>query len=161
MMHARECRAAVPTKLKKPTGHVLMSRRWISRTRAQSADSSADEDPDVVRVTIKQPLGITLAENVTDKLVFVESIEPGSNADKNGQVSVGDILVGCSGVVLKEAKLSGSFEKEGYGQRPYDNWETVYFDCRGKQYDTIMAALSSNNPRWGINTITLGLKKKK
>jgi hypothetical protein len=68
-------------------------------------------------------------------------------------------LVGCSGVVLKEAKLSGSFEKEGYGQRPYDNWETVWVDARGLQYETVMSALRSNNPRWGINTITLELQK--
>lgn len=158
-MHARLNRAALSTS--KTSGPAVVSRRWISRTRAQSADFSEDEDPDVVRVTIKQPLGITLAENVPDNLVFVESIQPGSNADESGLISVGDILVGCSGVVLKEAKLSGSFEKEGYGQRPYDNWETVYFDCRGKQYETVMAALTSNNPRWGITTITLGLKKQK
>lgn len=159
MMNVRPYRTALLNTVK-TSGQAVVARRSLVRTRAQ-AGSPTEEDPDVVKVTIKQPLGITLAENVSESLVFVESIDPGSNADKSGQVSVGDVLVGCSGVVLKEAKLSGSFEKEGYGQRPYDNWETVYFDCRGKKYETIMAALSSNNPRWGINTITLGLKKKK
>ena len=23
----------------------------------------------------------------------------------------------------------GQYEREGYGQRPYDNWETIMFDC--------------------------------
>ena len=23
----------------------------------------------------------------------------------------------------------GQYEKEGYGQRPYDNWETIMLDC--------------------------------
>lgn len=37
---------------------------------------------------------------------FVESIDPGSNVAKIGQVSVGDVPVGYdySGVVLKEAR---------------------------------------------------------
>ena len=31
--------------------------------------------------------------------------------------------------MLKAGK-GGEFEKEGYGARPYDNWETVMFDAR-------------------------------
>lgn len=27
------------------------------------------------------------------------------------------------------AVQEGQYEKEGYGQRPYDNWETIMFDC--------------------------------
>lgn len=121
---------------------------------------SSGESLPTVKVTIKQPLGIILAEDVQNNCIFVEEIEPGSNAEEHGGVDVGDVLVGCSGVVLKEAKLSGSFEKEGYGQRPYDNWETIWVDARGLKYETIMSALRSNNPRWGISTITLELQKK-
>jgi hypothetical protein len=35
---------------------------------------------------------------------------------------VGDILSGCSAVTLKAGK-EGRYEREGYGDRPYDNWE--------------------------------------
>ena len=72
-------------------------------------------------------------------------------------------------------------------QRPYDNWDTVLFDCTGQvslcillqqpcrksastyvrlliiaepqSFDTVMQAIDSNNPRWGINTVTLVLKR--
>ena len=72
-------------------------------------------------------------------------------------------------------------------QRPYDNWDTVLFDCTGQvclctplqqpcsnkalsyiillinaemqSFDTVMQAIDSNNPRWGINTVTLVLQR--
>lgn len=140
--------------------NVSISRAGDSRVHKQwcRASQSSGGEVKTVKVTIKQPLGIVLAEDVENNCIFVEEIEPGSNAQEH-DVTVGDVLVGCSGVVLKEAKLSGSFEKEGYGQRPYDNWETVWVDARGLQYETVMSALRSNNPRWGINTITLELQK--
>ena len=34
-------------------------------------------------------------------------------------------------VVLKAGK-EGRYENEGYGERPYDNWETIEYDCEGK-----------------------------
>jgi hypothetical protein len=40
------------------------------------------------------------------------------------------VLSKCSAVVLKAGK-EGQYEQEGYGQRPYDNWETILFDCEG------------------------------
>lgn len=30
------------------------------------------------------------------------------------------------------AGKEGQFEREGYGQRPYDNWDRIMFDCRGQ-----------------------------
>lgn len=134
------------------TGNSRLQKTWCSGA------SQSGGEVKIVKVTIKQPLGIVLAEDVKNNCIFVEEIEPGSNAEEH-DVSVGDVLVGCSGVVLKEAKFSGSFEKEGYGQRPYDNWETIWVDTRGLQYETVMSALRSNNPRWGIRTITLELQK--
>jgi len=41
------------------------------------------------------------------------------------------VLTKCSAVVLKAGK-EGQYEKEGYGQRPYDNWETILFNCEGQ-----------------------------
>jgi hypothetical protein len=40
------------------------------------------------------------------------------------------VLTRCSAVMLKAGK-EGQYEREGYGQRPYDNWETIMFDCEG------------------------------
>ena len=59
----------------------------------------------------------------------------------------GDVLTSCSAVVLKSGQEGG--EAEGYGERLYDNWERVTFDCKGQAFKTVMSALKSNNPRWG------------
>jgi hypothetical protein len=44
---------------------------------------------------------------------------------------MGDVLSKCSATILKAGK-ENQFEREGYGQRPYDNWETIMFDCNGQ-----------------------------
>ena len=33
------------------------------------------------------------------------------------------------------------------------------FDCEGQDFGTVMSALDSNNPRWGINKVTLVLAR--
>lgn len=64
-----------------------------------------------------------------------------------------------SATVLKSSDKSGQYEREGYGQRVYDNWETIDFDCTGQSFDTVMAAIASNNERWGIKNVTLTLQR--
>lgn len=108
-------------------------------------------------VTLRKPVGVVFAQNKGGP-VFVEELTPGGNADKSGVVQVGDVLTKCSAVVLKAGK-EGQYEKEGYGQRPYDNWETVMFDCENKEFKTVMSALKSNNERWGIMTATLVFRR--
>lgn len=100
-----------------------------------------------------------MAEDAKNGRILVDEIVEGGNADRDGRVRVGDVLVGCQAVTLKEAKLSGSFEKEGYGARPYDNWETIWVDTVGLRYETVISALTSNNPRWGISSIELELER--
>lgn len=56
----------------------------------------------------------------------------------------------CSAVVLKAGK-DGQYEAEGYGQRPYDNWSRIMFDCTGQEFKTVMSALKSNNERCGLH----------
>ncbi len=59
-------------------------------------------------------------------------MKPGGNADKlGGRIRAGDQLVACSATVLKAGK-EGEFEREGYGQRPYDNFETIMFPTAGQ-----------------------------
>lgn len=67
-------------------------------------------------------------------------------------------MVECSATVLKAGK-EGEFESEGYGKRPYENWDTIMFDCRKQEFKTVMSALKSNNERWGIMSVTLVLER--
>ena len=109
-------------------------------------------------LTIKKPLGLVLAENRSTKEVYVEEITPGGNADASGMVCVGDVISKTSAIVLKSGR-EGQYQKEGYGQLVYDNWEAIEFDCAGQSFDTVMAAIGSNNERWGIKTVTLTLRR--
>ena len=44
------------------------------------------------RLTLKRPLGMTLAENIEKKEVFVESLVPGGNAEATNKIRVGDVI---------------------------------------------------------------------
>lgn len=46
-----------------------------------------------------------------------------------------------------QAGKEGQYEREGYGQRPYDNWERIMVPCEGLKFDTVMSAMKSNNER--------------
>jgi hypothetical protein len=47
------------------------------------------------------------------------------------RIAAGLLLVRCSTSSHTPifALQEGQYEREGYGQRPYDNWETIMFDC--------------------------------
>lgn len=70
------------------------------------------------------------------------------------RMQVGDLIMEVSAVTLKAGK-EGEYEAEGYGQRPFDNFEKSMMSCVGQSFDTIMSAISSNNPRWGYTTVDL------
>lgn len=110
----------------------------------------------MTRVTLRRPLGIVFGERGKGGAVVVEEVASGGNAARSGKVEVGDELVRCSAYVLKSGTDA---PREGYGDRPYDNWEQTMFDCRGVDFKTVMVALESNNPRWGITQITLELQR--
>ena len=154
----QDSRRLTPTRRVRGGDGATRTRGRPPMTRASGQGDQGDEGGRRYRVRVRQPLGIVLAEDAKRNRVFVEEIVPGGNADAVGGIAVGDVLVGCSAVTLKESKMSGSFEKEGYGARPYDNWQEIWVDCRRLKFDTIMAALASNNPRWGIFSIELELE---
>lgn len=89
--------------------------------------------------------------------VCVEEVVPNGNAAKAG-VQPGDVLEECSAIVLKAGK-DGEFEREGYGGRPYDNWQKVMLKCAGESFDTVLSAISSNNERWGFFTVDLVVRR--
>ncbi|KAG2445126.1 hypothetical protein HYH02_008992 [Chlamydomonas schloesseri] len=124
---------------------------------APTAPESAAAAAALKRVTIRKPLGLVFEQAKEGGPIFVAEVTAGGNADKSGAVAVGDILSRCSAVVLKAGK-EGRYENEGYGERPYDNWETIEYDCEGKEFKTVMTALKSNNERWGKMDVTLVLR---
>ncbi|KAJ9523867.1 hypothetical protein QJQ45_020069 [Haematococcus lacustris] len=139
----------------------LQARAAANQTAVQAAACREEEE---YTLTLRKPVGIAFAQKAVGEpgelsalvhhAVLVDEVIPGGIADKTGRVRVGDILTRCSAVVLK-AGTEGQFEREGYGQRPYDNFSKVMFDCRGQDFKSVMAALKSNNSRWGIMDVTL------
>ncbi|EFN59382.1 hypothetical protein CHLNCDRAFT_137860 [Chlorella variabilis] len=137
------------------------ARRQRVAARQPVASAEGATDVNTIKLTLRKPLGLVLAEREQPggaAQVFVEEIVAGGNAAKDGQVQVGDVLTRCSAVLLKAGK-EGEFQREGHGQRPYDNFEQVWFDCSGKKFDTVMAALGSNSERWGIFNIQLEFQR--
>lgn len=91
-------------------------------------------------------MGLVLAERVPTGEVFVEEVVAGGNAAATGQVRVGDVVSKTSATVLKSSSKD-TYGKAGHGDRLYDSWETVEFDCQGQKFDTVMSAIGSNNER--------------
>ena len=71
--------------------------------------------------------------------IVIDEVSENSHAEKAG-IKVGDILVECSSVVLKSDAKSGEYENEGYGARPYNNWEKRMFVCEGEDFNIVMNA---------------------
>eukprot|EP00746_Dinoflagellata_sp_MGD_P086803 gnl/MRDRNA2_/MRDRNA2_34394_c0_seq1.p1 gnl/MRDRNA2_/MRDRNA2_34394_c0~~gnl/MRDRNA2_/MRDRNA2_34394_c0_seq1.p1 ORF type:complete len:453 (-),score=61.52 gnl/MRDRNA2_/MRDRNA2_34394_c0_seq1:77-1435(-) len=133
--------------------------------------SSADVDPGATvpasripvqqySVTIRKPMGIVLEEVPKNNelkcnlgAVYVAEVLPDSNAEKAG-VLVGDVLTSCSCIELKAGK-EGEYASKGHGGRPFENFERGTFPTKGQTFDTTMAALGSNNERWGFFDIDM------
>eukprot|EP00961_Rhodomonas_salina_P169203 2280035-Rhodomonas_salina.3 len=111
------------------------------------------------KLRIQKPLGVILEEVHDGKGAYVVTVNEGSNAAKAG-VKVGELLVACSAATLKAGK-EGAYANQGYGGRPFDNWELVMFPCIDTPFKNIMSALASNNERWGINDISVVLAPKR
>ncbi|PSC73495.1 fatty acid-binding adipocyte [Micractinium conductrix] len=139
--------------LQTPCSRAFTARRPHRLTvRSAAAEGAGPAAPQTLRLTLRKPLGLVLAERPGPPVqVFIEEITAGGNAAKDGRLKVGDVLVGCSATLLKTGK-EGEFEREGYGAR-------VMFDARGKQFDTVMAALGSNSERWGIFDVELEVER--
>eukprot|EP00197_Chlamydomonas_leiostraca_P008785 CAMPEP_0202865750 /NCGR_PEP_ID=MMETSP1391-20130828/6334_1 /ASSEMBLY_ACC=CAM_ASM_000867 /TAXON_ID=1034604 /ORGANISM="Chlamydomonas leiostraca, Strain SAG 11-49" /LENGTH=166 /DNA_ID=CAMNT_0049545627 /DNA_START=147 /DNA_END=647 /DNA_ORIENTATION=+ len=137
-----------------------MARRAPLCMAADSAEATSTSAPAGVeyQLTLKKPVGLVFAQKPSGGPVYVEEVTPGGIADKTGKVQVGDVLSKCSAVVLKSGK-EGEYEREGYGQTLYTNWDKVMFDCEGQEFNTVMSALKSNNARWGIMDVTLVFRR--
>ena len=74
-------------KLSSRYGHFLQV--FCSQEEAPAAPRIKGSE---YRVILKRPLGMTLAENIEKKEVFVESLVPGGNAEATNKVRVGDVI---------------------------------------------------------------------
>jgi len=132
--------------------HIKLSTRWapqlVTRALALAAvpDPSGPAGPAAAAaagpgqrytVTLKRPLGLVL-EEITPGRIVVSEIIPGGNADKSGQVRVGDELVATSALVYTTRQQYGEVAVRG-GE------EIVRLAVRGESFKTVMAAISTNH----------------
>jgi hypothetical protein len=138
----------------------------VAPPSSSTAGEDDDDDDCIITETLETPLGLLLAENTKEGCVYIESIEPHSHADTCGVFKPGDILVACSAIAMKSHRQEKDgdvsvYNRNSRGRRggccstgcpdcPFtiSNWQRIMFDCRGKSFDAVIAALSSNNARW-------------
>ena len=128
------------------------------RASTHPTDRTLSEDLLLRTATLRRPLGLNLKEEGTR--IVIESIEKDSNADRCGAFAVGDTLVACSAIMMvhPDDTTGGTlYKKNSRGKKggccstgchdcPFNhrNWQRVMFDCRDKDFDTVIAALQSN-----------------
>lgn len=96
----------------------------------------------VYEIRLDKPLGIVFEEIEIGKGVYVQDIIPGGNAAIEGTAKPGDILVGITAVKVVGAK----FERRMIPARKFD-------------FDTMVGAVSSNEPRYGCEDVILMLER--
>mmetsp|Transcript_26008 Transcript_26008/g.71632 ORF Transcript_26008/g.71632 Transcript_26008/m.71632 type:complete len:218 (+) Transcript_26008:65-718(+) len=89
-------------------------------------------------VQLDKPLGIVFEEVEVGKGLFVQDLVEGGNAEQEGQVQKGDLLVGITAVKIVGAK-----------------YERRLIPCRNFDFDTMVGAVSSNEPKWGCEDVVL------
>lgn len=134
----------------------------IGNTPEDDGELESPLPDNLIKVTVRKPLGVVLGETTTaggkTEKIFIEEVTDGGNGAKAG-IKAGDTVIRCSATILKKDSAAGEYEKEGYGATPYTNWKRIMLDTRGKDFDTVMAALGSNNERWGIFDVVMELQR--
>lgn len=92
----------------------------------------------VYEVSLTRPLGIVFEEIDAGKGVYVQDLVEDGLAARQGKIQVGDILVGVTAVKIVGAK-----------------WERRMIPARRFDFDTTVAAIGSNEPKWGCNDVVL------
>ena len=91
-------------------------------------------------VLLKRPLGIAFEEVVPGRGVVVDYCVEGGNADASGVVQPGDILYAVTAVKV-------------FGAR----YERKLIPSIDLDFDTIMGAIGSNEPKWKCTNVALQL----
>jgi hypothetical protein len=88
-------------------------------------------------VTLSKPLGLILEQDRDNGSIYVAEVVPEGNADRNGTISAGDILIATSGYTRTTEQKYGEIVVRG-GER------VVRLLVRGERFETVMAAISSH-----------------
>lgn len=97
----------------------------------------------VYEVQLSKPLGIVFEELDADtKGLYVKELVPGGSAEQDGIVKVGDHLVAITAVKIVGAK-----------------YERRLIPCRGFDFDTMVGAVESNDPKWSCDTVILMVER--
>jgi hypothetical protein len=89
-------------------------------------------------VIMKKPLGIVFEEIEAGKGVYVQDLVQGGAAERQGIIQLGDVLVGITAIKVVGAK-----------------WERRLLPARPFDFDTVIGAISSNEPKWGCDDVVL------
>mmetsp|Transcript_1212 Transcript_1212/g.2120 ORF Transcript_1212/g.2120 Transcript_1212/m.2120 type:complete len:218 (-) Transcript_1212:111-764(-) len=92
----------------------------------------------VYEVSLTKPLGIVFEEIEAGKGVYVQDLVEDGLAARQGKIQPGDVLVGITAVKIVGAK-----------------WERRLIPARTFDFDTVVGAISSNEPKWGCNDVVL------
>jgi len=107
-------------------------------------DRKAYEDvftlPDgVYEVSLQKPLGIVFEELDSDsKGLYVLDLVEGGNAQRDGRIQKGDLLVAITAVKIVGAK-----------------YERRLIPCRKFDFDTMVGAVESNDRKFGCNDVIM------
>lgn len=87
---------------------------------------------------LAKPLGIVFEEIEIGKGVFVKDLVPGGSAESQGVIQPGDVLVGITAIKIVGAK-----------------WERRLIPARNFDFDTVVGAIESNEPKWDCYNVIL------
>jgi PDZ domain len=96
----------------------------------------------VYEVRLEKPLGIVFEEIDLGRGLYVQDLVEGGSAAQDGQVRIGDVLVGITAVKVVGAK----YERRLIPARKFD-------------FDTMVGAVSSNDARYQCNDVILALER--
>lgn len=89
-------------------------------------------------VPLSKPLGIVFEEIESNCGVYVADLVEGGNAESQGIVQKGDVLVGMTAVQIAGAK-----------------WERRLIPARKFGFDLVVDAIGSNDIKWGCNNVIM------
>eukprot|EP00536_Pseudo-nitzschia_multiseries_P009461 jgi/Psemu1/258165/estExt_Genewise1Plus.C_2640013 len=92
----------------------------------------------VYEVSMTKPLGIIFEEIEAGEGVFVQDLVEGGLAEVQGQIEIGDVLIGVTAIKVVGAK-----------------WERRLIPARKFDFDTTVGAIGSNEPKWSCNDVIL------
>jgi hypothetical protein len=96
----------------------------------------------VYEVRLNKPLGIVFEEIETGRGLYVQDLVEGGNAETEGTIRPGDVLVGMSAVKIVGAK-----------------YERRMIPARNFDFDTMVGAVSSNDPKWSCDDVMIMVER--